>query len=105
MRHGDLVLKVYERVGEGEILGPERVEQTLDRRGDGLVGMLPVLGHGRAAVAGTDGLADDLSATRKAQWTGGVFGGRCWRDVVGVRLDYPGQGPRDSVVPGAGNGV
>ena len=40
------MLKVYEWVGEGEILGPERVEQMLDRRGDGLVGMLPVPGHG-----------------------------------------------------------
>ena len=67
--------------------------------------MLPVPGHGRAAVAGPDGPADDLSATRKARWTGGVFGGRYWRDVVGVRLGYPGQGPRGSVVPGAGNGV
>lgn len=46
------MLEVYEPVGEGEVLALERVEQTLDRHRDGLVGMLLVLGHGCSGLAG-----------------------------------------------------
>ena len=52
MRHEGLMLEVYEPVGEGEVLALERVEQTLDRHRDGLVGMLPVPGHGCSGLAG-----------------------------------------------------